>query len=183
MHDVPRSFHCPRGKGHCAMRKSTAIRASRGHHDVRTGHPGQDFRMKRGCDSDSGTRVQQRRLRDFRRVPQYQRQPGARSWRWVAVFPTHWSTPKSSRNRLRGIAVESCMPCAPNQCLVGCFMNNPSRMPARESVADKGEVPGTTTRVFAVARGRSPSYFSPQWRISFRQITIRNRVAVHEERG
>jgi hypothetical protein len=30
------------------------------------------------------------------------------------------------------------MPCAPNQCLVGRIMNNPSRMPARDSVADKG---------------------------------------------
>jgi hypothetical protein len=47
----------------------------------------------------------------------------------------------------------------------------------------KAGVPGTTTRVFAIARGRSADYFSPQWRISFWQITIRNRIAVHEERG
>jgi hypothetical protein len=76
------------------------------------------------------------------------------------------------------------MPCAPNQCLVGCIMNDPSRMPARDRVADKGGECQEQQRACSPLRAADlPIIFTPQWRISFRQITIRNRVAVHEERG
>jgi hypothetical protein len=60
---------------------------------------------------------------------------------------------------------------APNQSLAGCIMNNPSRLPARDSVADNGECQEQQCACLQLRAADLPIIF------------LLGGIAVHEERG
>jgi hypothetical protein len=60
--------------------------------------------------------------------------PGARTWRWVPVFPIRRSPISTTHIQIRAIAGENRMPSMPIRSLAGCITNTSSRSPARDSI-------------------------------------------------